>query len=204
MNSHPVIITSQQEGPEPYPWLRSWLATPGYWISPGCTGSQDPGCWLLAHKRPHGSVGTARSSESEDWGEVKAWWASGWSTSEFDLAHSDSSCKKRRGEEDKRVFNWNYRHLLCSPDIPLRELGSYYLSFGLLILGLSFSPIYQQLIPPMGTTFSLFCMAHAILLMYSKNPTSWWETFLIIIPVLTLSTWQKKAFLWITLTFATS
>ena len=100
LNKHPVTVTQQ----EPYPWLRSWLATPGYWISPGCTGSRGLGCWLLAEDGLSDSPGTARwQCASEGWGEAKAWWASGWSTAASDLAHSDSSCKRREGE-DKRVI----------------------------------------------------------------------------------------------------
>lgn len=71
---------------ESYLRLGSWLATPGYWISPGCTGSRGLGCWLL------GSPGSLRQQENwESWRAGKACWASGWSTSGSHQAHSNSS-----------------------------------------------------------------------------------------------------------------
>lgn len=166
-------------GPEPYPWLRSWLATPGYWISPGCSGSLGLGCCPQVHDDPCGSPGIARCYNSEDWGAVKAWRASDWSTAGSDLAHSDSSCKKR--EKTKGSFT-GITSIFAFPwqSTVSQELSTSSTSLGLLTLGLTLPSLSNPSTHPLPDydpaaqdNFPSFCLANEIpLLMSSKTPTA--------------------------------
>lgn len=123
----PLVIRTQQERPysHPYPWSRSWLVTPGYWISPGGTCSRDLGCQLLAQSCPGGSPGLPGWwQESEDWGVGMACWASGWNTAGSDLVHSDSSYKQQGvGEKTRMSFTEMKNICYCLLDFPLPASG---------------------------------------------------------------------------------